>query len=115
MQVVHHSGGDRAVLADDASRARTTREKLQGVMFKAELPPGYGLVFPFERAKPRGVHMLFVRVPIDVIWTVDGTVRAVDTLQPWTGYATHRADRIVELPAGTASEVDTGDRVTVEA
>jgi hypothetical protein len=114
VRVVHHAGEDRRVLARNASRAATTRQKLQGVMFKPELPPGYGLVFPFEAAKPRGVHMLFVRVPIDVVWTVDEAVQAVETLSPWTGYAKHSADRIVELPAGAASEVARGDRITVE-
>lgn len=114
MQVVHHVDGDRTVLATDARRADTTRKKLQGVMFKPELPPGYGLVFPFDAATSRGVHMLFVRVPIDVLWVVDGVVQAVETLSPWTGYATHRADRIVELPAGAASAVAPGDRIAVE-
>ena len=113
MRVVHHNG-DRSVLASEASRATSTRQKLQGVMFKPDLPPGYGLVFPFEAAKPRGVHMLFVRVPIDVIWTVDDEVQAVETLSPWTGYAKHSADRIVELPAGAADAVAPGDRVSVE-
>jgi uncharacterized membrane protein (UPF0127 family) len=113
VRVVHHAG-DRKVLANEASRAATTRQKLQGVMFKPELPPGYGLVFPFDAAKSRGVHMLFVRVPIDVVWTVDEAVQAVETLSPWTGYAKHSADRIVELPAGAASAVAPGDRITVE-
>ncbi|MFP4530433.1 MAG: DUF192 domain-containing protein [Halodesulfurarchaeum sp.] len=120
MQIVHEAAGaqaghgaDEQVLATDVSIAETTLEQLKGVMFEKTLPPEYGLVFPFETAKKRGVHMLFVHVPIDVVWTVDGTVTGVETLHPWTGYGRERADRIVELPAGAAARVSVGDRVEV--
>ncbi len=102
------------VLATDVAVAETTLEQLKGVMFEKTLPSGYGLVFPFEAPKRRGVHMLFVRVPIDIIWTVEERVTAADTLQPWTGYGRERADRIIELPAGTAADVAVGDRVRLQ-
>ncbi|MDZ7849338.1 MAG: DUF192 domain-containing protein [Halodesulfurarchaeum sp.] len=118
MQIVHGpvekrtgSAAEEQVLATDVSIAETTLEKLKGVMFQQSLPPDYGLVFPFETATKRGVHMLFVRVPIDVVWTVEGTVTAVKTLEPWTGYGRERADEIIELPAGAAARVSVGDRV----
>lgn len=108
---IEHVGDERSVLATEVSVADTIRRQLQGVMFKASLPDDYGLVFPFDEAKPRGVHMVFVRVPIDVVWTVGEQVRAVKRLQPWTGYGRAEADRIVELPAGTADAVAEGDQV----
>ncbi|MDR5656729.1 DUF192 domain-containing protein [Halodesulfurarchaeum sp. HSR-GB] len=111
MHLVHVADGETRTLATDVSIAASFRQKLQGVMFRSSLPASYGLVFPFEAAKKRGVHMLFVRVPIDVLWLVDETVTAVTRLQPWTGFERHRADRIVELPAGAADAVSPGDRV----
>lgn len=114
MQVVHVTDAERTVLARTVELADTTRKQLQGVMFKPSLPSNYGLVFPFETAKTRGVHMLFVRVPIDVVWTVDSEVTAVKRLQPWTGYGRARADRIIELNAGAARDVTVGDQIVVE-
>ncbi|MFB6110361.1 MAG: DUF192 domain-containing protein [Halodesulfurarchaeum sp.] len=111
MQLVHVADGETRRLAADPEIADTTRQKLRGVMFRSSLPSEFGLLFPFEQAKPRGVHMLFVRVPIDVLWLVEGAVIAVERLRPWTGFHRARADTIVELPAGTASEVAPGDRV----
>jgi hypothetical protein len=120
VEIVHQRDGGHSegpgpdtVLATDVRVAESTLEQLKGVMFKPDLPEGYGLVFRFGGEKKRGVHMLFVRVPIDVIWTVGGQVTGVETLQPWTGYGRERADRIVELPAGAADSVAVGDRVFV--
>ncbi len=114
MHVEHVADGTSTVLATNVSIADTFRRQLQGVMFKSSLPDGYGLVFPFDESKARGVHMVFVRVPIDVVWTVDDRVRAVEQLQPWTGYGRAEADQIFELPAGTAAAVTEGDRVSLQ-
>lgn len=115
VQVVHVTEADQTVLARDVELADSTRKQLQGVMFKSALPSGYGLVFPFETAKNRGVHMLFVRVPIDVIWTVEEEVTAVTRLESWTGYGRNQADRIIELPSGAATDVSVGDRVVLRS
>jgi len=34
-------------------------------------------------------------------------------MQPWKSIATGKADRIIELPAGAAEEVEPGDRVVL--
>jgi uncharacterized membrane protein (UPF0127 family) len=105
---------DPTTVASDVDVAEGFIDQLRGLMFRSSLPAEYGLVFPFEEAKNRGVHMLFVRLPIDVVWTVEGEVTGVETLHPWTGFARHRADRIVELPAGRAADITPGDRLAVE-
>jgi uncharacterized membrane protein (UPF0127 family) len=122
VRLLHHPDrGDRSDTAEDPTTIATDvevaagfLEQLRGLMFRASLPEDYGLVFPFDDAQKRGVHMLFVRMPIDVVWIVEGTVTGVETLQPWTGFARHRADRIVELPAGRAADITQGDRLAVE-
>ncbi|MDF9746883.1 DUF192 domain-containing protein [Natrinema salsiterrestre] len=115
-------------VADDASRDGTEPETLAttvdladslvsqtlGLMFRRSIPDDYGLAFQFDSTKTRDLHMLFVFVPIDAVWVVDGVVQRVETLRPWRGFAREKADLIVELPAGTAADVDPGDRLVLE-
>jgi len=108
--------GERHVLATNVEYADSLLTQTRGLMFRspASFPEGRALVFPFDRAKTRDVHMLFVRFPIDVLWLLDGQVQRVERLRPWTGFARERADTIIELPAGTAAEIAAGDRVVLE-
>jgi len=57
--------------------------------------------------------MVFVPFDIDAVWVVDGVVTAVRRLQAWWGYASHRADLILELPAGAAATIKPGDGITI--
>lgn len=114
---------NRVTLATDVEVADSLLSTGTGLMFRSTLPEEYGLVMevgghtvlPFTSGPPRQfVHMLFVRMPLDVIW-LDGTeVVNVSTLQPWRGIGMARADRILELPAGTANGVSPGDTIIVE-
>ena len=106
---------DEVVLATDVELADSLWSQARGLMFRESFPEGAALAFPFNRAKTRDVHMLFVRFPIDVVWVVDETVGRVDRLQPWRGYARERADLILELPAGGADGVSPGDRLVLES
>lgn len=105
---------DDRVLADSVDIAETLRAKIRGVMFRDEIPEGYALVFPFDGVKRRSVHMLFVRIPIDVIWVADEVVTDVRTLSPWTGFGWGRGDMIIEMRAGSADGVREGDSLSVE-
>jgi len=83
-------------------------------MFRRSIPDDYSLVFPFDGVGRRDVHMLFVPFPIDALWLVEGEVERMKRLRPWVGLGIARADTLIELPAGAASEVEPGDSVTVE-
>lgn len=113
MRLVHEpaGSGDPRPLATDVETADTLPRQVRGLMFRRSLPAEYALAFRFDRVRTRDVHTLFVFVPIDVVWAVDGSVRRVERLSPWTGYARERADLIVELPAGGAADVAVGDRI----
>jgi uncharacterized membrane protein (UPF0127 family) len=111
VQVVHLRDGDRRVLASDAERAEGLPAKIRGLMFRRDLSTGYGLVFPFEEAAARSIHMVFVSIPLDVLWLVGDEVTRVERLSPWTGFARSPADTVVELPAGAAEGVEAGDTV----
>lgn len=116
MRLVHRSDSDDSadhVLATDLEFAETFGARTRGLMFRRSIPDDYGLVFRFDSAKKRDLHMLFVPFSIDAIWTVEGRVTSVKRLGSWTGLGRARADTIVELPAGAADGVQPGDFVTV--
>lgn len=116
MRLVHEpADGDPRVLADRVERADRFLLKLRGLMFRRRIPEDYALVFEFDRSARRGVHMLFVPFPIDVVWTVADEVTRVRTLRAWVGLGWARADRFVELPAGTAQGVRPGDDLHIVA
>ncbi|RQG91610.1 DUF192 domain-containing protein [Natrarchaeobius halalkaliphilus] len=115
MKLVHEpDDGEEAVLASRVDLADSVLSQTRGLMFRRSLPDEYALAFRFDAPSTRDVHMLFVFVPLDVVWVDDGTVRRVERLRPWRGFARERADLIVELPAGAAEEVDPGDRLVLE-
>jgi len=115
MRVVHEpDGGDPRPLATDVEVADSFLSRGRGLMFRRSIPEDYALVFEFARVGRRSVHMLFVPFPIDVLWLETETAVAVERLPPWTGLAAHRADRLIELPASAADDVEEGDVVRVE-
>ncbi len=130
MRLVHESTGGTRTLATDVETADSLPAQLKGVMGRSSVPGDYALVFPVRRdpvavaidhlpgplsrlADPdrHGVHMLFVRTPLDVVWVENETVVQVRTLQPWTGRASARADTLVELAPDGAAGVEPGDTV----
>ncbi|WP_222918587.1 DUF192 domain-containing protein [Natrinema sp. SYSU A 869] len=122
MRLVHESaiddssadGTDRDVLAMTVELADSIVSQARGLMFRRSVPDDYALAFRFDSTKTRDLHMLFVFFPIDAVWVVDGIVQRVERLRPWRGFARETADLIVELPAGTAADVEPGDRLIFE-
>lgn len=128
---VVHEGDDtlgedapnRQILATEVEVADSVLSTSKGLMFRSGLPEEYALVMevggnsllPFGSGPPRQfVHMLFVRVPLDVVWLDGEEVVRVARMSPWRSVAVARADRILELPAGNADGVSPGDTVVVE-
>ena len=101
------------VLATKVDVADSFWSQARGLMFRRSIPDDYGLVFPFEEADSRSLHMLFVPFAIDALWLVDGEVTKVTRLSPWVGLGWGTADTIVELPAGAADGVEPGDSVEI--
>ena len=116
MRLVHEPvSGGASTLASTVETADSLLEKARGLMFRRSLPPEYALAFRFSTVRRRTIHMLFVFVPLDVVWVVDGTVRHVERLESWHGFASGEADLLLELPAGAADAVEPGDHVRLEA
>ncbi|MEF8975895.1 MAG: DUF192 domain-containing protein [Halapricum sp.] len=134
MRIVHETDEGEAVLASDVDIAEGFIETSKGLMFRSSIPDDYALVFEFETPEGlfpsiveilpylentavdrRFIHMLFVRFPIDVLWLQGEEVVHVKTLRPWIGVGMGKADRIIELPAGTAEAVEAGDTIRLES
>lgn len=118
MQLYHVPAGDDdgskptgRVLASTVSFADGLLAQALGLMFRRSFADGHALVFRTDSTRRRGLHMLFVPFPIDAIWLIDDEVTAVERLRPWIGVAVHRANTMIELPAGTATAVKPGDRI----
>ncbi|AGB37221.1 DUF192 domain-containing protein [Natronococcus occultus] len=115
MRLRHHpQTGAARQLAATVETADSALAQLRGLMFRRSLPDGYALAFRFGSVRSRDVHMLFVFVPLDVIWVVDGVVERVERLRPWRGIARSEADLLLELPAGAADGVESGDELVLE-
>lgn len=110
------------VLARNVEIADTALTQMRGLMFRSGFPDSFALVMevggekllPFTSGPKRhSVHMLFVKVPLDVIWLDGEEVTRTAQMQPWKSIAMGKADRIIELPAGAAEGVEPGDRVVL--
>ena len=114
VRVVHEFDGEERTLAREVEVADGLLAQGRGLMFRRSVPDDYALVFPFRRAKRRGLHMLCVPFDVDAVWLVDGEVQAAKRLSAWTGHGRARADLVVEFPAGAAEGVEPGDEIRVE-
>jgi uncharacterized protein len=104
------------VLAERAKVARGPWAQFMGLMGRAELAAGGGLVLP----RTRGVHTHFMRFPIDVVfYDRGGTVVGIaEALPPWRFSRYYfKAVGAIELPAGTARATGTrpGDLLSLPA
>jgi uncharacterized membrane protein (UPF0127 family) len=118
MRLVHVPGADGAegaVLASTVELADSLASQVRGLTFRDDLPEDFAMVFEFGGTGYRSIHMLFVRVPLDVLWLRDDVVVQTKTLSPWTGAGVAHADRVVELPGGGADGVSVGDTVRLES
>ena len=109
------------VLASELETADGLWGKFLGLMGRPDLPAGAGLWLP----ESNGIHMMFMRFPIDVIFlgrpgpegarSVVGLRRA---LRPWWGviWYVRGAHGVVELPVGAIDDSGTrlGDMVRLE-
>ena len=101
------------LLAERAELATSPWARFWGLMGRAELPPGSGLVLQ----PGGGIHTWFMRIPIDVIH-VDGHDQVTHVLRgirPWRfGPLFVGGKWAIELPAGAAAEAEKGDEIKLE-
>ena len=100
------------VVADDVRIARSMWARFWGLMRKAELPDGQGLLID----PCSSIHMFFMRFPLDVVFLDkdDRVVKIVEGIKPWRMALGGGGKKALELPAGTAARarVEAGDQLT---
>jgi uncharacterized protein len=108
---------DGTVVAQPLEVANNLFTQGMGLMFRRALPAGGGLLIHHCS----GIHMMFMRFPIDAVFLdkSNTVVRVYHRLLPWIGLIPFvwRADRVAELPAGTAKRLhlERGDRLALSA
>jgi uncharacterized protein len=108
---------DGTVVAQPLEVASNVFTQGMGLMFRRALPAGGGLLIHHCS----GIHMMFMRFPIDAVFLdkSNTVVRVYHRLLPWIGLIPFvwRADRVAELPAGTAKRLhlERGDRLALSA
>ena len=98
---------DGSIVAAEVERADTILKQIIGLMFRKSVPESYAMVFSMKRDNREGIHMLFMRFPIDIVF-LDQDKRIIDirqNLKPWTGMAFSRKPfrYAIELPAGAVA------------
>lgn len=111
------------VLAERLEDGSSFGAKFMGLMGRSSLRPGDGLWLPGEN----GIHMLFMRFPIDVVFVsppqggASASRRVLSArrkVPPWRGVVwwVRGAKGILELPIGTidATLTQVGDEIAID-
>jgi uncharacterized protein len=92
---------ERAVVCDRCELANSAWTRLRGLMGRARLEPGDGVMLRPASA----VHTSFMRFPIDVVFLDDDlrVLRVREGLRPWRAAFAPGATAVLELAAGQAA------------
>jgi uncharacterized protein len=113
--VIHSSNGDHHFTVEVAA---TFEQQERGLMFRRELGPDRGMIFPYDPPQVAGFWMKNTLIPLDMLF-VDQRGRIINiheravpgSLEPIAAAAPARA--VIELNGGTAARlgIKPGDRV----
>jgi len=104
--------------------ADTSQEQALGLMFRDEMPADQGMLFIFPNEAPRSFWMKNTRIPLDIMYfdkdlnmvSISADTKPCKVKRCPSYPSTAPAKYVLELNAGTASElgVGPGDHLTVE-
>lgn len=99
------------VLADKIKKADSFFERFKGLMGTAMLGKGEGLLL-----NTSSIHCFFMKISIDAVYiSKDMTVLGKETLTPWKVGKWFRGTKyVLEMGAGAAASVSTGDSISLE-
>lgn len=109
-RILIQDGGE--VLLPHLMVAESAFDRMRGLLGRASLPPGTGLLL-----RPcRSIHMWFMRFPIDAAF-LDSELRVLKVsrqLQPWRLAFAPRGTRcVLETAAGALGRIRPGDRLSI--
>jgi Uncharacterized conserved protein len=111
--VQREMGGADKTIATDIEVAESWVRHAIGLMFRRRMSEGEALVFEFDEVDRRDLGMLFVPFDIGAIFLRGGKVVKIARLEAWTGRAGADADRVIEVPPGTADRVYPGRELEI--
>jgi uncharacterized membrane protein (UPF0127 family) len=97
--------------------AATLEQQERGLMFRRELGPDRGMIFPYEPPQAVGFWMKNTLIPLDMVFIrADGTIARIATATPLsldTVQSGEPVAAVLEIRGGRAAElgVREGDRV----
>jgi uncharacterized membrane protein (UPF0127 family) len=101
--------------------ARSDREHMQGLMYVESLPPGEGMIFPYDPPRPVAMWMKNTLIPLDMLFIrADGTIANIIADVEPQSLDSRRSDGpvalVLELNGGTAKKlgIAAGARVRLE-
>ncbi|MDJ1177224.1 DUF192 domain-containing protein [Roseofilum sp. BLCC_M114] len=107
----------------DLEVARTPEQQALGLMYRPELPDNRGMLFPFSSPRILTFWMKNVPVPLDMVFLLDGEVKAIAaSVPPCTTpscpvYGPNEpVNQVIELRSGRAAELglQVGDRLEIQ-
>ena len=103
--------------------AFTQQSRHQGLMFRKELAPDAGMLFIFDRVRPRGFYMKNCLIDLDIIFIKpNGQITKITTMKiPTPGKPIRLYESgvpikyVLELPAGAAAKLKlrTGQKINI--
>ena len=103
--------------------AKTPEQQQIGLMYRQSLDKNRGMIFVFQELRPLRFWMKNVDISLDMIFLIDGRVRAVlsnvppCTVDPCPTYGPDSlANQVIELRGGRAKElgIEAGDQLEIE-
>ncbi|ACB52537.1 unknown [Crocosphaera subtropica ATCC 51142] len=103
--------------------AKTPQQQQIGLMYRQSLDKNRGMIFLFEQLRPVKFWMKNVNISLDMIFLVDGRVKAVFpnvppcSVDPCPTYGPENLiNQVIELPGGRAEElgIEPGDQLEIE-
>lgn len=98
--------------------ARSVQQQAKGMMFRTEMPPETGMIFPFDQVRPASFWMKDTPLSLDIIFVrADGTIESIAAnATPYSLESVASGEPVagvLELAAGRAAElgIEAGDKV----